>query len=605
MTSHEHRGGTLSTDVDDDQLDIKRIIGVLWTRAPMIIALVVLAGLAAYAYSATKTDLYRATAKVRVLDPNAGTVFSEGQQLRVDPKRDLDTQLDLMRSDNLRAEVDQTIGDDARLINGVSMAGVGATDLIAISVSSPSPDVAATAANAFADKYVERRQNQVASGFTATAEELRSKSAELDAQIRAVDQSIDASSSASDRAQLEAQRTTLATQQAQLDSRATQLDVEAATRSGNVEVAEQATPPDAPYAPTPTRDAALAAILALLVGIGLAFLLDRLDDKVRSPDDAEAASGLPVVGAIPIFTSDKKGARRLSKSAKRALVPLDSTTAEAYRALRSNLRFSAIGVKRTSVLLTSSEGFEGKSTVAANLAVVLAESGLRVVLISADLRKPTLSSFFGVDETEKGLTSLLIGEASLVECLHRVPLASGRNLYLMPAGPLPQNPAEVLGSHGMRELLETIERAGADFILVDSPPVLPVADALSLSQFTDGVMVLTVAGRTPKGHLNETVDRLRQVNAELIGVVLNGVPTRGRYTRYYGGYGYGYRSGYGPGRNHPDVLPADRSTSPTALSGDVPKLFDTPAPTANGNGQARGGSKVSRSAGTEPMGTEN
>jgi Mrp family chromosome partitioning ATPase len=125
----------------------------------------------------------------------------------------------------------------------------------------------------------------------------------------------------------------------------------------------------------------------------------------------------------------------------------------------------------------------------------------------------------------------------------RVPLASGRNLYVLPAGPLPQNPAEVLGSAGLRDTLDAIERAGADFILIDSPPVLPVADALALSQFTDGVLVLTVAGRTPKGHLTETVDRLRQVNADLIGVVLNGIPTKGRYTRSYGGYGYRY--GYG------------------------------------------------------------
>jgi capsular exopolysaccharide synthesis family protein len=225
-------------------------------------------------------------------------------------------------------------------------------------------------------------------------------------------------------------------------------------------------------------------------------------------------------------------------------VPLDSTTAEAYRALRSNLRFSAVGVKRTSILLTSSEGSEGKSTVAANLAVVLAEAGLRVVLVSADLRKPSLSSFFGIDETEKGLTSVLIGDHDLVDCVMRVPLASGRNLYVLPAGPLPQNPAEVLGSAGLRDTLDAIERAGADFILIDSPPVLPVADALALSQFTDGVLVLTVAGRTPKGHLTETVDRLRQVNADLVGVVLNGIPTKGRYTRSYGGYSYGYGNTY-------------------------------------------------------------
>jgi len=550
----------------------------------MIVALVALAVAAAYGYSSLKTKQYQATSKVRVVDPNAQAIF-DGANIRVDPKRDVDTQIALLGSDDLRADVDQRVGEGARQISSVSMAGVGSTDLISISVTSPSPQVAADAANAFADIYVQQRKEQVSSSFTDRAAALRQQSAELDQQIAEIDGQLAGEVSPAERAVLTTKRSSLAAQQADLQTRATQFDVEAAARTGNVEVAETATVPGTPVSPKPLRDAALAGVLALLVGIGLAFLLDRLDDKIHGPDDVErVAAGAPIVGVIPVYSGKKKGERKLPKDTPRALVPLSSTTAESYRALRSNLRFSAIGVKRNTILLTSSEGSEGKSTVAANLAVVLAESGLRVVLVSADLRKPTLSSFFGVNETEKGLTSVLVGDATLTEALVSVPLQSGRNLYLLPSGPLPQNPAEVLGSQAMRDTLQTIERAGADFILIDSPPVLPVADALALSQFTDGVLVLAVAGRTPKGHVGETLERLRQVNAEIVGVVLNGVPTRGRYSRYYGGYTYGYRNSYVTDKPTPDVTPASRNGAGASTAADpVAQIF-----TGNGNGNGNG-----------------
>jgi succinoglycan biosynthesis transport protein ExoP len=575
--------------------------GVLMSRLPLIGALVVAAAVGGFVLSSLRPDQYTATATMRVLDPNADKVFADGQ-LRVDPARDVETQLQLLRSDDLRADVDQALGEAARVIDGVSVSAVGSTDLISISVTSQDPQVAADAANAFASIYVQERMEQVASGFTSRAEELRSKAADLDTQIRAIDVEL----GAGDIAELEVEakvdtRQSLMSQRNDLLTVATQQEVEAATRSGNVEVAETASVPTAPSSPDPVRDAVLAAGLALALGIGLAFLLDRLDDKVHTTEDVERiAGGVPVIGAIPVYSAQGRRQRRISGSTRRTLVPLSSTAAESYRALRSNLRFSAVGVKRTTILLTSSEGSEGKSTVAANLAVVLAESGLRVVLVSADLRKPTLSSFFGVPETELGLTSVLVGDASLVDSMRMVTLASGRSLYVLPAGPLPQNPAEVLGSQAMRDVLQTIERAGADFILVDSPPILPVADALALSQFSDGVLVLTVAGRTPNTHLLQTVDRLRQVNAEIIGIVMNGIPTKGRYARSYGGYTYGYRNSYVADTSMADVSgPVDGGQA--GASATVGGIFDRgTAPTrsaAPGPSQAGGSGEPVTSTG--------
>jgi succinoglycan biosynthesis transport protein ExoP len=552
---------------------------VLWSRAPFIVGLVVLAAVLAYALSSIRTDLYRATSTIRVVDPNTEAIFDNGN-LRVDPKRDLDTQLRLLQSADLRDAVEAKLGDGAEGIAGVSVSAVGSTDLISIAVSSPEPAIARDAANAYADLYVAERKERVSGEFIARADELRGKAAELDRQIAELDRQLGEDFLDPSQADvLRSQRTSLVTQQAELRIRATEFDVEAATRTGNAEIAETASVPTAPFSPTPRRDAALAGVLALLIGVGLAFLLDRLDDKIKGADDVERVTGgVPVLGAIPIHAEGKKGATRLPRGGDRLLVPLKSTTAEAYRTLRTSLRFSSIGTTRKTIVITSSDQAEGKSTVAANLAVVLAESGLRVVLISADLRKPTLASIFGISDADKGLTTVLVGDATLNECLRPVTTASGQHLYLLPSGPVPQNPAELLGSKGMRDIVATIESAGVDYLLIDSPPVLPVSDAMAVAQFADGVLVLSVANQTRLGHLGETVDRLRQVNADVIGVVVNGVPTRGRYYgAYYGRYGYGaYGSSYTT-----EVDSKSRESSRAAKApagqgttvGDLPHMF--------------------------------
>ena len=560
----------------------------------MIIALVVAGAVVVYGLSSLRTDQYQATASMRVVDPNSEAIF-DGVQVRVDPSRDVDTQLRLLRSDDLRVAVEQQLAEAGDQITSVSVSAAGTTDIIDVTVTSPDPEIAAAAANAYATIYVEQRQEQVRAGFTVRADELREQAAQLDAQIRDIDIQLTGEISDADRAVLEAQRASLVTQQGELRTRAIEFDVEAATRSGNVELAESASVPTSPSSPNPRRDAMLAAVLALLLGIGLAFLLDRLDDRVKSGEDVERiAAPAPVLGVIPIHSESKKGARKFPKGAMRALVPPKSITAEAYRTLRTSLRFSSIGTQRKTIVVTSSDQAEGKSTVVGNLAVTLADSGLRVVVVSADLRRPTIGAIFGLQDTQQGLTSVLVGDAKLAECLRPVPLASGHTLYVLPAGPLPSNPAELLGSRGMRDIVASIEQAGADYVLIDSPPVLPVSDALALAQFSDGVLVLTVANQTKKQHLAETLDRLHTVNADVVGVVINGVPTRGRY--YGGAYGRYGDGAYGAGyaRQEPGSGAPERGSKKTVRNGSVdtgpvPQIFagsvdDRPAEGRRGNG---------------------
>ena len=525
---------------DEDNLDVRRLWRIIWLRFPLIIGIVVVAVVGAYAYSSLQTDLYQSTAKISVVDPNAQAVF-DGVQIRVDPKREVDTQIQLINSPDLRNVVDEKLGNDASKITSITVSSVGSTDLINITVSSPSPEVAQVAANAMAELYVTQRRAQVTSSFTERADELRSKALEIDAQVTTIDAQIaDMATSATQAEVLRSQRSSLIAQQSDLRTRATQFDVEAATRSGSAEVSQTARLATSPYSPAPKRDAALAGVLALLLGIGLAFLLDRLSNAVRTVEDVDnLGAGVPVIGGIPIFGEGEKASRHINRKGQRSIVPLDSIASEAFRGLASNLRFSALGEKRTRVLVTSAEGSEGKSTLVANLAMVLAESGQRVVVVSCDLRKPSINTFFNINATESGLTRVLLGDQSLDDATTSVVSPSGRRLTVLPAGPLPQNPAEIVGSAAMGALLDRLESAGVDFILIDSPPLLPVADSLALSQFANGAIVVALVGETPRDHLRETLERLRQVNTPIIGVVLNGVPTKGRYSRYYGTYSYG------------------------------------------------------------------
>ena len=543
-------------------VDLWRVWNVVRWLAPLIFGFALIVSAAAYLLAASATDLYKASARGRVIDPNSDAVFN-GIQIRVDPKRDVETQIQLMTSVTVKDKVDEQLGDDVDQITSVSFSGVGLTDLIQITVVSPSPQVAADAANAYADVYVDQRKEQVRSSFVARADELLVKASELDAQIKQVDvQLASGRLSALDADTLRAQRSALVAQQADLRSLSTQFEVEAASRSGNVEVAGRAVAPTAPFEPTPVRDATLAGILALVFAAVVALLIDRLDNKIHTTEDVEALVGdIPVIGTIPTN-------QNAEKSNARELVALDSTDAEAYRALRTNLRFSALGQKRNRILVTSAIPGEGKTTIVGNLAVVLAQSGLRVVIVSADLRKPQVEEVFGMETRPSGLTSVLLGDATLSEVVVQIPLPSIDRAYLVPSGQSPQNPAELLGSERMGTVLDRIEAAGADFVLLDSPPVLPVADALAMAHMVEGVIVVVKAGTTTRPQLTEVLDRLAQVSAPVIGIVLNEVsesrrygPYRGRYGRY--GYGrYSRYSRYAKYAKYGDVPSAPPATNP-------------------------------------------
>lgn len=296
-------------------------------------------------------------------------------------------------------------------------------------------------------------------------------------------------------------------------------------------VVSPAVEPSAPASPSISRNLAIGLVLAGLAGIAVAIIRDLLDNRVRRPEDIEKLFEKPLIGAIPT-----------SKDAKH--LPLvsaqhpQSVQAEAYRSLRTNLQFMGLTSGNRSVLVTSSLPGEGKSSSAINLAYVTAQAGNRVLLIDADLRRPSVAEYLGL-EGNAGLTTVLIGEADLEDVAQ--PLGT-EGLEALAAGPIPPNPSELLGSKNMQELLADAT-AKYDFVVIDTAPLLAVTDAVVLSHYVGGTVVVAQSERVRKPQLSQALDKLEAVETRLLGIILNRVAhgSRGAYT-----YDYTYSSDTSP-----------------------------------------------------------
>jgi polysaccharide biosynthesis transport protein len=327
-----------------------------------------------------------------------------------------------------------------------------------------------------------------------------------------------------------------------------ELKATGADRGTNVSVVAYSRLPHEPTGPQRTRNILIALGLSLLVGVGLAFLLDFLDDTVKTLDDVDRYIHLPTLALIPAVRSDKRlrDAEPTLAGPSTALTLVDdarSYVAESYRHLRTSLLLSSAGQAPKTILVTSSQPSEGKTTTAVNTAFMLAQTGAEVLIIDCDLRRPRLHSNFNVSNA-RGLTNHLSGELPLDEVIQTYDKLP--NLKLLPSGPVPPNPAELLGSDQMRKLLSTLGETFAH-IIVDSPPAVSFTDASILSTFVDGVILVIHSGRSSRAVVRRAKQQLLDVGAHIFGIVLNNVKLEshgyyygGYYGRYYYKYGHYY-----------------------------------------------------------------
>lgn len=297
--------------------------------------------------------------------------------------------------------------------------------------------------------------------------------------------------------------------------------VESGTRSPvKATVVRPASVPTNPVRPDPLLNLALATLLGPLIGLGLALLRDILDTRVRVEADVRRVTTQPTIGAIP-FDRDASAHPLLPE------IDVFSPRAEAFRALRTNLLYVNPDHQPKSLLVTSTVPGEGKTTTTANLALILASSGSSVCLVEGDLRRPKLLDYLGL-ENAAGLSDVLVKRAELDDVLQ--PVVPG--LSALGCGPPPPNPAEMLGSEAMRTLLHQLE-SQFDYVVIDTPPLVPVTDAAVLSTITDGALVVVGAGIVRRDQLDTALQTLDRIDATVLGIVLNRLPQKGQAAYYY------------------------------------------------------------------------
>ena len=342
--------------------------------------------------------------------------------------------------------------------------------------------------------------------------------------------------------------------------------VTAGLRSSNVKIVNAARVPMAPSEPNIPRNLAFALVLGLTSGVGLAFLLENLDNTVRTPEQAQIISGLPSLGMIPQGSKsiEASNQKRLTVASSKEAVELvtqarpQSQMAESYRALRTSLLLCSSGAPPKIILVTSALPQEGKTTTSINCAIVLAQKGVRVLLIDADLRRPGVHKTLGMGP-RSGLSNVLTGSATLQQTITRSPLVP--SLFVLPSGTPPPNPAELLASSNMKDVLVEL-RDQYDHIVIDTPPTLSVTDAVVLSTKADAVVLVIRSGVTTKGALRRSRDILMQVNAKVTGVLLNAVDLNSPDYYYY----YEYQGKYGSRYYQEDELAEDKDGALTASS---------------------------------------
>ena len=431
----------------------------------------------------------------------------------------------------MKAEAAKLLGRASPI---ATVAEIGTTSVASISVTSPNAALAAKAANAYAKAYINVTNRQYLSSQVAAESSLQKQLTAINDSITTLTNQLSFAKVGSSAAStITGQLTGLYSQQAALQQQLNAMQAATSQNSASGQIVQPATVSGKPSSPKKTTDILIGAAAGLLLGLGLALLRDNLDDRVRGKDQLEQlVPGIPVLGLIPVIGEwrDPKNPYLVAQTHPK------SPPTEAYRGLRTSIQFMSLENPTKVLQITSPSAGDGKTTTSANLAWIMAEAGQRVVLVGCDLRRPRIHEFFGLPN-DIGFTSVLLGETELEDALLRVPNQS--HLQVLPTGPVPPNPSELLSSAKTHEVFKNLS-AFADIVVVDSAPVLPVTDAAVLSTHADAILLVVSAGMDRRRDIVRSVEMLNQINAPVVGTVLNRAPETDSYAYYHYHYGYGY-----------------------------------------------------------------
>lgn len=504
---------------------LRDYLAVVWRRKWLVLLVIVIATGCAYGLSAMQTKMYSAAAQliyqnsVDVANPLSTSNYVD-PTLRTVELESVGTMIaspDLKKAANALIVARQGAGS---LTTGfkVSSEVAAGTDqtagtttyssVVAISAESSDAGLAAVAANSYADAFISLRKEQ--------------QQKQIGDAVKVVQKSLDRMTSASQK---------VSSDYIMLQQRLHDLQILKATANGGFRVVVPATVPDAPLSPKPLRSAAIGLALGLFVALGLTFLLELLDTSVRSDTDVAELLRQPILARIPRITK-----RLLDQSALVTLTEPQGGPAEAFRMLRTNLSFMNVDGDVRSVLLTSCLQGEGKSVTIANLAVTLALGGKKVIVVDADLRRPRMHKYFGL-QNDRGVSTVVTGQTLLNDALQAVavvPQAAGNGtgdadwaagsdaksrLFVLPSGPQTPNPGEIVSSKHLAGVIEALA-AKADIVLVDSPAMLAVGDTLALAAKVDGLMFLVEPDVVRKQQLTQAREQLDKLPCALLGVIV-------------------------------------------------------------------------------------
>ncbi len=493
-----------STQSDASYLDLRDYVQVVKRRRKLLLLITAVAVGIAVLWTTTQTAVYTARAEILVKEalPANANLGAPLPSLNIENERAIMQSLPVA---DLAAENIELNEDPRQLLERLEVVVPKDADVLRVQFRHSDPGIAAQGAQAFANAYLEYKESRA--------------QASLDLQVNTVTDQIDDYMSSGVGAGND--QTVAALEERRTELRSTIPD------AGDILV--DAVAPQSPTSPNLVLNVGLALFLGLFIGLVAAFVRERVDDRLRGRGDLEETIAAPVMTQIPAVPAwrDKSRPHLVTLETPR------SPAAEAYRTLRTSVLVTAAQQGIKSLMVVSSVAGEGKTTTASNLAVVLAQADKRVVLISADLRRPRLHDYFGLPPSDRGLAEVLSGSRRPWEALR-----SGKveNLWIMSSGRVSDQPTELLQSEAMRELLSD-QREVVDFILIDCPPILAVADALVLAPMVDGVLFVADAETTPRGAVIQARAQLDQVGARVIGAVLNAVQGAAGYA-YYGQYTY-------------------------------------------------------------------
>ena len=518
-----------SVDDLDEGLDVRQYLAVLSHWAWLLILSAVLAGTVSLLVSLNMAPIYRSTTTVLVNEAPATKNADYNSVLM--SKQLTSTYAEMMANDLVLKQV----ADQVRIANTpeemrkwISINPVRDTQIIQVAVQTTDPAFSASIANAIVSAFSTQIQEIQTKRFSQSKLTLENQLAETDKQITSFVKQAEMATTPGEKDRLDAKVVEYRTIYSNLLTSYEQIRLsEAQSVSSVVQVVPAVSNPD-PVEPNIWRNTILAALLGFLIAAVALIARESLDDTVKTPNEITRMFDLPILGVINHHGSE--GTSPITVSEPR------SPFSEAYRALRTNINYASVDRPLRTLLITSAVPGDGKSTTIINLGVVLAQNGKKVIIADCDLRRPQIHTHFGLTNRQ-GMSTLFALSGDGLNSVRQSTPVDG--LTVVTSGSLPPNPSELMGSQKLQTILASMRNA-ADIILIDTPPTLTVTDASALAPSLDGILLVVRPGKTKMSALRQTVEQLRQVNARILGVVMNDVAVSGKPYSYHYNYYHNY-----------------------------------------------------------------